>query len=226
MQKERTGIAIHWPSSIAEAKAIQETIKDRVKLIPLEEEPHFIAGVDASFSDGKVIGVACLYSYPQIAYIEHAFALRNAIFPYVPGYLTFREGPAIVDALNNLKTAPQLILVDGQGIAHPRGAGIASHLGVLLDIPSIGCAKSRLIGEHEEPKSVKGDWTVLRHNGQVVGAVLRTREGVRPLFVSPGYRIDLNTAINIILTSVKGYRIPEPLRKADSISKMIKKEIQ
>jgi deoxyribonuclease V len=129
-----------------------------------------------------------------------------------------------VEALCNLKIKPDLILVDGQGIAHPKGIGIASHLGVLLDIPSVGCAKSRLIGEYEEPGLKKGEWSPLKYAGRVVGAVLRTRENVRPLFVSPGHGIDLKTSLGIVLGCAGKYRIPEPLRTADFLSKKIRRE--
>jgi len=213
-----------WPDNISDAKAVQLALKNRVRIIPLKTTPRLIAGVDASFVDGEVIGVACLYSYPGLIYIEHTFIVREARFPYIPGYLTFREGPAIIDALNDLKTKPDLILVDGQGIAHPKGIGIASHLGVLLDTPTIGCAKSRLIGEHEEPGVKKGFWSPLRYNDRTVGVVLRTRDAVKPLFVSPGHKIDLKTSVEIVLGCTGKYRIPEPLRTADSLTKKIKRE--
>ena len=200
-------------------------MKDKVRIIPLKKTPRIIAGVDASFRNGRVIGVACLYSYPELAYIERAFAVKEDVFPYVPGYLTFREGPAIIDALNALKIKPDLILVDGQGIAHPKGIGIASHIGVLLDMPSIGCAKSRLIGEYEEPGIKKGLWSSLRYNGRIVGAVLRTRDAVNPLFVSPGHRIDLKTSIRIVLGCTGRFRISEPLRMADALTKKIKENL-
>lgn len=212
-----------WPTNISDAKTIQIALKGRVKIIPFKKPPRLIAGVDASFTDGKVIGVACLYSYPELTCIEHAFATKETAFPYVPGYLTFREGPAIIDALHHLKIKPHLILVDGQGIAHPKGLGIASHLGVILDIPTIGCAKSKLIGEYVEPGSKKGDWSQLYYDDRVIGAVLRTKDNIRPLFVSPGHRIDLRTSINIVLGCTGKYRIPEPLRRADYLSKKIKR---
>ncbi len=216
--------SFNWPENINEAKAVQAALKDKVRINPLTRPPHFIAGIDASFADDKVIGVACLYSYPELSCVEYAFAVRKAIFPYVPGYLTFREGPAVVDALSLLRRKPQLILVDGQGIAHPKGLGIASHIGVLLNTPTIGCAKSRLIGKYKDPGQRRGDWSALYYNGKVVGAVLRTRDGVRPLFVSPGHMIDLKSSIEIVLASTGRYRIPEPLRRADFLSKKVRRE--
>jgi len=221
---QRTIKSFSWPKNISDAKAVQLALKDKVKIAPLRKKLRFIAGVDASFTDGKVIGVACLYRYPELIYIEHTFTVKEATFPYVPGYLTFREGPAIIDAINHLKIKPHLLLVDGQGIAHPRGLGIASHLGVLLDTPSVGCAKSRLIGEYEEPGFKKGARATLRYDSRVIGAVLRTRDGVTPLFVSPGHRIDLKTSIEIVLGCTGKFRIPEPLRTADFLSKKIKRE--
>lgn len=213
-----------WPKDIKRAKMIQEVLKEKVKITPLKKSPKYIAGVDAAFSQNKVIGVACLYKYPDLISIEEAHAVTEALLPYIPGFLSFREGPAIIKAINSLKMKPDVILFDGQGIAHPRGLGIASHIGALLGIPTIGCAKSRLIGTYREPGHKKGNWGFLRYNGKIVGAVLRTRDNIRPLFVSPGNKIDLKSSIEIVLTCIRKYRIPEPLRKADFISKKIKRE--
>lgn len=223
--RERTMRKVRWPETMTEAKAIQSALRNEVCIGPLKKKPHFIAGVDASFVRSKVIGIACLYSYPELIYLDHTVAVMDATFPYVPGYLTFREGPAIVEALFHLKTKPDLMLVDGQGIAHPRGIGIASHIGVLLGIPSVGCAKSRLIGEYEEPGTQRGEWAPLKYEGRVVGAVLRTRDDVRPLFVSPGHGIDLKSSIRIVLGCTSRYRISEPLRMADILSKKVRKEL-
>lgn len=213
-----------WPTNISDAKAIQISLRDKVKIIPLKKPPQYIASVDASFTDDEIIAVTCIYKYPELVYIGHETAIKEATFPYVPGYLTFREGPAIIEAINSLSIKPDLILVDGQGIAHPKGIGIASHIGVLLDMPTIGCAKSRLIGEYKESGFKKGDWSSLEYNGRAVGAVLRTKENVRPLFVSPGHKIDLKASIEIVLGCTSKYRIPDPLRMADFISKKIKRE--
>lgn len=214
-----------WPTNISDAKAIQISLRDKVKIIPLKKPPQYIASVDASFTDDEIIAVTCIYKYPELVYIGHETAIKEATFPYVPGYLTFREGPAIIEAINSLSIKPDLILVDGQGIAHPKGIGIASHIGVLLDMPTIGCAKSRLIGEYKESGFKKGDWSSLKYNGIAVGAVLRTKDDVRPVFVSPGHRIDLKASIEIVLGCTSKYRIPDPLRMTDFISKKIKREI-
>jgi len=213
-----------WPENISDAKAIQIALRDKVKIIALRKTPQYIASVDASFTDDEIIAVACLYKYPELVYLGHETAIKKATFPYVPGYLTFREGPAIIETINSLSIKPDLILVDGQGIAHPKGIGIASHIGVLLNIPAIGCAKSRLVGEYKEPGFKKGAWSHLKYNGRTVGAVVRTKNNVRPLFVSPGHRIDLKASIEIVLGCTSKYRIPDPLRMADFISKKLKRE--
>lgn len=218
---------MRWPKDLTGARKIQEILKEKVKIIPLEKNPGFIAGVDAAFSkDGnKAIVVASLYRYPEMTLIEDSFAIAAVSFPYIPGFLTFREGQAIIEAVKGLKTKPDLILFDGQGIAHPKGMGIATHIGILLDIPTIGCAKSRLVGEYEEPGSKKGSWSPLIYNGKTVGTVLRTRDNVRPLFVSPGHRVDLEGSIEIILACITIYSIPEPLRRADHISGMLRSSV-
>lgn len=216
--------SLTWPTNITAAKAIQIALRDKVKITSIRKNPGFIAGVDAAFFKDKVIGVACLYKYPEIILTEEAFAVTKVLFPYIPGFLSFREGPAIIEAFNNLKIKPDIILFDGQGIAHPKGMGIAAHIGVILDMPTIGCAKSRLVGEYKEPGLKKGNWSLLKYNGRTVGAVLRTKDNVRPVFISPGHRTDLKSSIQIVLSCTTKYRIPEPLRRADFISKKLKKE--
>jgi deoxyribonuclease V len=213
---------IIWPKTLDAARHMQERDKGRVLTKPLLKEPECIAGVDAAFSEDRVVAAVCLYRYAGLTLLEQAVAVKQMVFPYVPGYLFFREGPAIIAALRKLKKQPDVILLDGQGIAHPRGIGSASHLGVLLDIPTIGCAKTRLVGEYRNPGERKGDWTELRFDDRTVGAVLRTRDRVRPLFLSPGHRIDLLGAIRIALGCVGRYRIPEPLRCADMLSRRMK----
>lgn len=220
------GTDIIWPGNIAEARALQERHRSRIRIVPLSKEPEFVAGVDAAFSEDRVFAAACLYRYPDLTLIERTTAVLKSAFPYVPGYLLFREGPAIVAALNNLKKAPDLILVDGQGIAHPGGIGSASHLGIMLDIPTIGCAKTRLIGEFREPGRKKGDWSELRSEGVIVGAVLRTRDDTKAVFLSPGHKIDLGDSIRLVLGCTGRYRIPEPLRCADMLSRVLIKNDQ
>jgi deoxyribonuclease V len=214
---------IHWPKNITAARQIQERDRAFVRIEPLEQEPLFVAGIDASFSGDRVFGAACVYRFPELTLVEDAGAVAPVRFPYVPGFLLFREGPALIAAIRKLKTRPDLLLVDGQGIAHPSGIGSASHLGVLLGIPAIGCAKTRLVGKYREPGMQRQDWSDLNHEGRNVGAVVRTRMGVRPLFVSPGHRVDLAAAIRIVMQCTGKYRIPEPLRCADKVSRRMKK---
>lgn len=216
---------MRWPKDIEKARMIQDILKGKVRITPLKKNAVYIAGVDASFLDDKVIGVACLYRYPEMISLEESSAVARVLFPYIPGFLSFREGPIITSAIKGLKIKPDLILFDGQGIAHPKGLGIASHIGVLLDIPTIGCAKSRLIGEYKNLGMKRGNLSSLRYLGNIVGAVLRTRDNVRPLFVSPGHKIDLRGSIEIALGCTKKYRLPEPLKRADFISKKIKREL-
>lgn len=212
-----------WPESTAHAGKVQQELAAKVRLRPLLKHPRLVAGVDAAFSDRLVFAAACLFSLPDLELVDESGAVEALRFPYVPGFLTFREGPGIIAAVKALAVRPELILVDGQGIAHPRRIGIASHLGVLLNVPSIGCAKSRLVGEHEEPGPKKGDWAPLVDRGRTVGAVVRTKAGVQPVFVSPGHLVDLAGSIALVMETVGRFRIPEPLRRADAMSRMLKK---
>lgn len=208
---------------IHRAKKIQNRLKQKLEIIPLGKKVKMVAGVDAAFREGQIIGTACVFSFPDLKFLEEAWVIKKLSFPYIPGYLSFREAPALMAALRKLKIKPDLILVDGQGIAHPRRMGIASHLGVLWDTPTIGCAKSRLVGVYKEPGIRKGEWSPLKLDQEIVGAVLRTRNSLNPLFISPGHKIDLPTSIGIVLESTTFFRIPEPLRRADHLSKIVKK---
>ncbi len=210
---------MRWPKNITDARTLQEQDRERIRIAALTEQPKYVAGVDASFANDRVYAAVCLYRLPDLALVEEACSVMKASFPYVPGYLFFREGPAIIRAVKRLSKVPDVILVDGQGIAHPRGIGSASHLGLLVDLPTVGCAKTLLIGEFKEPVPDRGSWSPLYYEGKVVGAVLRTRDNVRPLFVSPGYKIDLDEAVCITLACGGSYRIPEPLRCADMLSR-------
>lgn len=213
-----------WTDNISKAKDIQADLKKKIKIIPLDKKPSFIAGVDAAFWQDKVIAAATFYSYPEISHIEDTYVIEEITFPYIPGFLSFREGHSILGALCKSTIKPDIILFDGQGIAHPKGIGIASHIGVLLNIPSIGCAKSRLVGDYKEPDMKKGSYTNLFYRRSNVGVVLRTRTDVKPVFVSPGHMIDIDSSIKIIMNCVLKFRIPEPLRRADSLSKKLKQE--
>jgi deoxyribonuclease V len=213
-----------WPDTIEDARTVQSALVQMVRIVPLKRDPRLIAGIDAAFMGDKIFAVACVFEYPGIKLLERTHVVQKVTFPYVPGYLSFREGPAIMDLVKKLKNMPDLIVCDGQGIAHPKKFGLASHIGVLLDIPSIGCAKSRLVGQYSEPGLQKGNKTVLSYKGEQVGTVLRTRTYVKPIFVSPGHKIDFDNAVRIVLRSTTKYRLPEPTRCADSFSKQVKKK--
>ncbi len=213
-----------WPDNIEQARKIQESLAAKVRCAPLRKKINLIAGVDAAFSENQVFAAACLFAFPELALLDDVCVVSSISFPYVPGYLSFREGEAIIRALQLLKAKPDLILIDGQGIAHPRRMGIASHIGVLLNLPTIGCAKSRLVGEFEEPDWERGAQDPLLFQEKIIGAVVRTRDHVRPLFISPGHKVSLKNAVEIVLQTTRGFRIPEPLRRADFLSKRVKRE--
>lgn len=212
---------IVWPATIAEATSLQKELAREVRLVPLAQEVRTVAGVDAAYRGGMTVAAAVLFDNTTLARLEEARHISPTVFPYVPGYLSFREGEAIMMSITRLSRPPDLIIVDGQGIAHPRRMGIASLLGVLLGLPSIGCAKSRLVGEYREPGPEKGAWSPLVHRGETVGAVLRTRTEVRPVFVSPGHLITLREAIDMVLRWSMKYRLPEPQRAADALSRVV-----
>jgi len=211
--------------ALAEAEAIQRDLARRVELRPLKGPLRTIAAVDADYGETLTYAAVLLFRYSQCnTPIEKRIAIRPTAFPYLPGYLSLREAPAALDALNHLSQPPDLVLVDGQGIAHPRRFGIACHIGVLTGLPTIGCAKSHLVGTFREPGPQQGNWSPLELDGEVVGAVLRTRTGVRPLFVSPGHLVRLDDAIEVVLHCSTRYRVPEPLRIADREAKATRKE--
>ncbi len=181
-----------------------------------------IAGVDVAYGrrGGPARAAVVVLSISDLAPLAETTASLTVGFPYVPGLLTFREAPAAIAALLDLPAPPGLLLCDGQGLAHPRRFGFASHLGVFLDVPSVGVAKSRLIGDYDEPGPEPGAWTPLSDRGEIIGAVVRTRRGAKPLFVSIGHRIGLASAISLVLACTRGYRLPEPTRLADRLSKI------
>ena len=212
---------VRWPLSVAAARAIQERLSSRVRRSG-SPRVTLLAGADLAYGrDGKAWAAVVVVRLPGCAVAEVATASGRPAFPYVPGYLSFREGPLLLEAFGRLRRSPDLCLFDGQGIAHPRGCGLAAHIGVLLGLPSVGCAKSRLVGEYREPGARRGDWSPLRLEGRTVGAVLRSREGVRPLFVSVGHRISLAVAIRWVLACCR-YRVPEPIRLAEQVVNRLK----
>ncbi len=213
--------AHRWDVSPKEARLIQQQMCHHVverDLLP--ERIATVAGIDAGFENGgKVTRAAvAVLSFPKLELVESAVVRLPTQFPYVPGLLSFREIPAVIEAMRLLTILPDLILCDGQGRAHPLRFGIASHLGVLLNMPTIGVAKSRLIGEHVAVPARKGAWVELTHKEEVIGAVLRTRAGVRPLFVSTGHRVSLPTALDFTLRCVGRYRLPETTRQAHALA--------
>ncbi|MGH2617724.1 MAG: deoxyribonuclease V, partial [Thermomicrobiales bacterium] len=213
-----------WDVSPAEARAIQSDLAGRVALsdgISLDEI-ETVAGIDNTYvkEKGETMAgaVVAVLSFPEMEVIETAVAWKSIAFPYVPGLLSFREGPAVLAACAGLSVEPDVVLCDGQGYAHPRRFGLASHLGVLLDRPTIGCAKSRLVGQFEEPNRVFGAQTPLIDRGEVVGAAVRTRPRHKPLFVSPGHKVSVETAVAITLACCReGHFLPEPTRVAHEL---------
>jgi deoxyribonuclease V len=209
-----------WPDSIAQARLIQEQLRARVITHDDFATIRTVAGTDVGFEDqGKTTRAAvAVLAYPSLELLQSAVARMPTRFPYVPGYLSFREVPAILEALGQLTTLPDLLLCDGQGLAHPRRFGLACHLGVLTDIPAIGVAKSRLIGRHDDVGDEKGASCSLYDDGELVGAVLRSRKGVRPLYISIGHRLCLETAIHTVLACLTRYRLPETTRHAHKLA--------
>jgi len=199
---------------------MQRELRPRVVLTDRLGPVRRVAGVDVGFdANGAVTRAAvAVLAYPELALVESAIARRPTEFPYVPGLLSFRELPAVLEALDRLREPPDLLLCDGQGIAHPRRLGIASHLGLLADIPSVGVAKTRLCGACADPPNERGAWNPLRANGELIGAVLRTRPGVKPLYISSGHRISLETAIGYVMRCCTRYRLPETTRWAHRLA--------
>jgi len=235
-----------WNVSYAEARKLQEHLACKVRFQRLSRQPKLIAGLDCAFADGgkKIIAVVIVLKpdhthwrksgrLPQFEQIETASAVQNVTFPYIPGLLSFREAPACTAAIEKLRTEPDLFMIDGQGIAHPRRLGLASHLGLFLDKPTIGCAKSRLTGTFDEPPCEKGAYTLLKDKiksagpvkSETIGAVVRTRTNVKCLFVSVGHKCSLENAIELTLACTTRYRLPEPTRLAHQLVSKLKTDV-
>ena len=210
-----------YPDNLEEARRIQERLEKRVIIRPLPKVPRYVAGADAAFTGDKVIGVVALFSLPELEPIEERSATAPTPFPYRTGFLSFREGPILHEVLLSLEKRPDVVLIDGQGIAHPRSFGLACHMGLFLDLPSIGCAKEKLVGDFGEVGLQRGSIIPLRRGVKTIGAVVRTKRGVKPVFVSPGHHIDLETSIQLVLGTCSGFRVPEPLRRAHLMVKNI-----
>ncbi len=209
-----------WAVSPKQAIAIQQQLRECVVLEDRYGELKSVAGVDVGFEEkGAVTRAAVVVlDFMSLQLEEHAVARLPTRFPYVPGLLSFREVPAVLAAMEMLSCLPDMLLCDGQGIAHPRRMGIACHLGVLLDIPAIGVAKSRLTGQHEAVAEEKGAWQPLLDKGETIGTVLRTRSRVKPLYISPGHRVSLQSARELVMSCVTRYRLPETTRWAHRLA--------
>jgi deoxyribonuclease V len=228
-----------WDLSPAEARVLQEKLAHKISLGAMQKKPRFVAGLDCSLDKrkGKIFAAAVVFACKmggmasreakamgetQLNLVETASAELPLEFPYVPGLLSFREIPVCLEAAKKLKTTPDLWLIDGQGIAHPRRVGLASHLGLFLNTPTIGCAKSRLIGTYDEPESEKGSYSWLYDKDETIGTVVRTRTNVKPLFISPGHLCSFENAIEYTLACTTQYRLPEPTRIAHQTVSKIK----
>ena len=213
-----------WDLSCKEAIEIQHQLASQVRFVAMKEKTKTIAGLDCAFSkDGKrIFAVAVVIDLSDFSIIETATAARKVEFPYIPGLLSFREAPACIDAIEKLKNTPDCLIVDGQGIAHPRRLGIASHIGLLIDKPTVGCAKSRLIGTFDEPGNKKSSFSPLVDLDEEIGAVLRTRTDVNPLFISVGHKCTLENAKELVLACAIKYRLPEPTRLAHQLVSRLK----
>ena len=210
-----------WNLSPKNAIALQKKLAGRV----IREsgsgirDIETVAGVDTHYRAGVAAAAAVVMRLSDLATVNQATAVLKAEFPYIPGLLTFREGPPILAALKKLTTPPDLLIFDGQGIAHPRRCGLASHIGLLLDKPAIGCAKTRLVGQYKVPGRDKGSYSHLLDGNEIIGAVVRTRSEVKPVFVSTGYRINLADSVDIVLRCCSRYRLPETTRRADRLAR-------
>jgi len=216
--QDMSDISHSWNLTPKEAAVLQKRLaREVIGDVPLPKVST-IAGVDVAFQNDTAIAAIVLLGYPDLQPIGSSIAKRRVTFPYVPGLLSIREGPVILDAMEALSVRPDLCIFDGQGRAHPRRLGIACHIGLITDIPAIGCGKSRLCGHHEEPDPAKGSHVPLVDKDETVGAVVRTRDGVKPVYVSIGHRIDLSSSIRMILSCCTKYRLPEPTRQAHHLA--------
>src|SRR5919206_3826529 len=205
-----------WALTPREAVELQKRMRERVRVVPHAGRIETVAGADISFNKFSPViytGIVVL-RLPSLEVVEEVGVVGETQFPYVPGLLSFREAPSVLEAWAKLKTEPDAVMFDGQGLAHPRRVGIASHVGLLIERPTLGCAKSVLVGKYEEPPPERGSWTEMVDKGEVVGAALRTKTRVAPIYVSPGHLIDLEGAVNLTLACDGGYRQPEPTRRA------------
>ncbi len=206
---------------------LQRELSSKVILKEMEGTPKLVAGFDLSFPNKKLaLAVGVVLKYPELDFVEMKWTTLEVNIPYIPGLLSFREGPAIKKVYAMLKNDPDLLFFDGQGIAHPRKLGLAAHIALELNKPSIGVAKSHLFGKYELPSEKRGDFEYLYDGEEKIGVVLRTKDRVKPLFVSPGSFVDISDCVKYTLSTCKGYRLPEPTRLADFYTKKLKKEVK
>ncbi len=217
-----------WDLTPREAMRLQERLRERVVLEDRFGPVRLVAGADLAFDPetGVAFAGVIVYRFPELEEVERRMARRKLRFPYVPGLLSFRESPVLLAAFARLKTEPDLILIDGHGRAHPRLFGIACHIGLLFDKPTIGCAKSLLVGEHEEPAAAAGSTAPLVFHGECVGAVLRSRQSVKPIYVTSGHRVSIRSAVELVRKCVDGFRIPKPTREADHYVRDLRRAFQ
>ncbi|GII79419.1 endonuclease V [Sphaerisporangium rufum] len=211
-----------WPATVAEAEAIQQRFRPLVELDePGPDQVELVAGLDVAYSAGdeRVTAAVVVLRVPALEVVERVVVSRPVRFPYVPGLFAFRELPALVEALEKLSTTPELLICDGYGLAHPRRFGLACHLGVLAGLPTIGVAKTAFIGTYQTPAPERGSWSPIMDGDEVVGRSLRTRSDVKPVFVSQGHRVGLDNACRHVLRLTPAYRLPEPIRQADHLSR-------
>lgn len=213
-----------WNVTPRQAIRIQKTLAGLVVLKRTFSGIESIGGADAAYSGkGEAVGAIVILSFPELEVVETAMATKKSTFPYIPGLLSFREGPVLIKAFEKLKARPDVLILEGQGLAHPRRFGLASHLGVWLNLPTVGCTKTPLLKYSTSVGTSKGDVQYLSRDGEKVGAILRTKQGVKPVFVSPGHLIDLETSIQLILGSCIRFRMPQPLRLAHQVACALKR---
>jgi deoxyribonuclease V len=208
-----------WPTTAAEAIAIQEQLRGQVDRTDSGSRPQYVAGLDVAYDGNRFAAAVAVLDWGTLEEVDRSSAQGETAFPYVPGLFAFCEIPGLLTALEGLRITPDLLVCDGQGVAHPRRFGLACHLGLLTGIPSVGAAKTAYVGSHEEPGRMRGAWAELVDDGETVGAVLRTRDGVKPMYVSVGHRVSLQTAIADVLHFTPRYRLPETTRLADRLSR-------
>ncbi|WP_372715722.1 deoxyribonuclease V [Immundisolibacter sp.] len=219
MQAEDSIGLAAWPRTPAQAVAVQRALSGRVVRHDVLGAVRRVAGVDVGFPmPAWARAAVAVLSFPGLDSLEHVLAGQSVTFPYIPGLLSFRELPVVLEALRRLVHPPDVLLVDGQGIAHPRRFGIACHLGILTGLPSIGVAKTRLVGKHQAVPDRRGAWAPLRDGDEVIGAVLRSRVGVRPIYVSVGHRVSLDTALSLVMACVTRFRLPQTTRAAHALA--------